>query len=106
MFPNSDVFSFGPGSGVLLKRRFFLYSAKPITLVSSFQFQVSSLWKVMSAVADEVSTGSGSDRVPIPAISTLQSTMTRSLPLPVLTPWLTPRQRQHDLDDQSSVTRI
>jgi len=34
---------------------------------------------------DGVSTGSGSDRVTIPAISILEHTATRSLPLPVLT---------------------
>ena len=36
---------------------------------------------------DEVSTGSGSDRVRLPASSILLSPETRSLPLPVLTPW-------------------
>src|SRR5437016_11666230 len=40
---------------------------------------------------DEVSTGSGSDRVRIPSISILLSVATRSLPLPVLTPSLPPQ---------------
>jgi hypothetical protein len=36
------LFFSGPGSGVLLKRRFFLYSAKPMDLVSGLRFEVSS----------------------------------------------------------------
>src|SRR5205085_7691028 len=42
MLPNSDVFFSGPGSGVLLKRRFFLYSVRPMRIVSGFEFRVAS----------------------------------------------------------------
>jgi hypothetical protein len=38
MLPSSEVFFSGPGSGVLLKRRFFLYSDKEaMRVVSDFQ---------------------------------------------------------------------
>ena len=40
----------------------------------------------MSSERGEVSTGSGSDRVIVPALSTIALIETRSLPLPVLTP--------------------
>src|SRR2546428_6325378 len=56
MLPNSEVFSCGPGSGVWLKRRFFLYSAKPMGLVSVFRFEVSSLR--MRSEPGAVATGS------------------------------------------------